>query len=81
MGQIFPSYLFHGSRICLLSIQREEISLGLFFSAGATVWSPSPAGFFVGDIIDNKSSATGASLGNVTPFSHGCVASKALTEG
>lgn len=50
----------------------------IFFSAGATVWSLSPAGFFVDDIMDNKSSVTGASLGNFTPFSHDCVVSKAL---
>jgi len=36
-------------------------------------------GFFVDDIINNKSSATGASLGNFTPFSHGCVVSAVLT--
>lgn len=36
-------------------------------------------GVFVDDIINNKSSATGALLGNFIPFSHGCVVSTVLT--
>lgn len=31
--------------------------------------------FFEDDITNNKSSATGALLGNFMPFSHGCVVS------
>lgn len=31
--------------------------------------------FFVDDITNNKSSATGAPLGDLFPFSHGCVVS------